>query len=448
MIGRSNSSNANKFYQQAIRSVENAFQPPDELCFVYVQHAFTPLIEHLDAVDHRFAGLIPKHSSASSNPQVLRQLEARFPGKIFSGITRHQLRNSEFTFHLLERITQGRPFVILEYGAYFAPVAAALCEHPVLGKQVAGFVEGTENGIAGSGDQKTLGYRDVAPLVAKPILSKSRSGIKSIMDLQIGPAIVAATRRLLQGTYLNRSREQLTGEIGVIGLGAIGQGVLRELDSLGCQPLVHDQNAIVMATLAHEGCRVSSLQTILARSDILFLNTGSCFLSENPELLNFIKDGCLLVLCTSGDVEAGIPQLIHAQHLIVEQSEKSDAIATYISSAGKRVRVLLGNDGVGQAPNMTTEDGSGSAANMMSDMEFYALGALLGSSQHNIQPGEICPSPSSVQQMIAADWLECLYPESLGKTDRSSIRTGELPAKLAAEPSGQQNQERQGYSYV
>jgi len=188
---------ATSFYKQAIQTLEDTLAPPDDLCFIYVQHAFTPLLEHLDAVNHRFAALIPKHSSASCNPQVLRQLEKRFPGRILSGITREQLRNEDFTFRLLHQITRGRPFAILEYGAYFAPVAEALSRDASLGKQLVGFVEGTENGIAGSCDRSTLGYREMAPRVAKPIVSKSKSGIKSIMDLQIGPAIVTATRSML-----------------------------------------------------------------------------------------------------------------------------------------------------------------------------------------------------------------------------------------------------------
>jgi hypothetical protein len=66
---------------------------------------------------------------------------------------------------------------------------------------------------------------------------------------------------------------------------------------------------------------------------------------------------------------------------------------------------------------MVVEDGSGSPANLMSDMEFYAAGAYLASSRHSFQPGTIHESPAMLQQLIMEEWLKVFYPHVLGTAD-------------------------------
>lgn len=400
-----------KFYNQTITQVDEFFNTSEDLCFVYVQHAFLSLIPHLDCLGDRLAALIPKASSSTSNRAVVKQLEARFPGKIFDKINRAQLHDEAFTLNLLKKVTRGRPFAILEYGAYFAPSAEAIANDPDLGPRLAGFIEGTENGIKGADDGSTIGYQHIAGNISKPILSKSRSRIKLIMDRDIGPAIVESSNNILrQSCKVEIEPSQLN--IGVVGLGSIGKGMLHYLGEQHIAPLVFDSDVAVMAELAHSQHATVPLETLLAKSDLIFLNTGSCFIAQQPELLEHLKEDAILVLCTSGDVEAGIPQLLAAEHIRLAEYQKCDNIATYKTRTNKSFQLMLGGDKIGQAPNLVVEKGSNSLANLMSDMEFYALGCHLGSNTAHLPTGCITDSPANVQDLIFHQWLQVFHPQS------------------------------------
>jgi S-adenosylhomocysteine hydrolase len=433
-----------RFYKSTIEAIEQETHPHPDLCFVFVQHAFLPSLEFFGAVNNRIAAIIPKGSSAKSNPQVVSELKRKFGHRVHDSINRQVLADPSFTIDWLKRVTAGRPFAILEYGGYFASTASAISHDAELGPRLVGFVEGTENGIKGSDDGQTTGYRGVVQSLAHPVISKSKSRIKSIMDIEIGPAIVYATDSIFRRN-LGCSLKHWSNSIGVIGLGSIGSGVLNTLIKDNRVPMVFDTDLSVMAELATRHNRVVSQETILQQSDVLFLNTGSCFLSNSPELLEYLKDYALLVLCTSGDVEAGIPQLLCNGDLVKIEVESNPEIAVFATRSGKKIRVLLASDGVGQAPNMSMQDGSSSPANLMSDMEFYAMGSYLSDRRRALDPARIHESPPELENIILSRWLnefhgDCLQPV----TDQS---TGEplLPYNPTgnATPSLQtQNQER------
>ncbi len=414
-----------RFYHRTIRKIHDTLNVPEDLCFVYVQHAFSPCINHLSCTGDRLAAIIPKGSSSRGNPDVVRTLNELFPGKVLSEVTRHHLTDASYAVQLLKDVTKGRPFAILEYGGYFAPSAVRIATDRYLGPKLVGFVEGTENGIKGSDDGLTPGYQQFASDIPCPVVSKSKSNIKRIMDLEIGPAIVESSDNLLRRSCGSRL-QHWRGTIGVIGLGSIGRGVLQFLRKYNCTPLVYDADPSVMAELAYQQNNIVSQRAILTQSDILFLNTGSCFLSQQPDLLSHLKENVILILCTSGEVEAGIPQLIEAGDLKHITSESSDDIAIYQTRSGKNVRVMLGNDHTGQAPNMIVEDGSGSPANLMSDMEFYALGAYLASAQNTLPANTISTSPAELQNLVLTEWLQEFYPASVDEnpaTGHSQIST-------------------------
>ncbi len=399
-----------KFYKQTIARVNEVCNTSDDLCFVYVQHAFSPLITHISCLQNRLAALIPKASSSTSNRGVVKQLEKEFPRRIYADINRGHLRNTDFTLNLLKHVTRGRPFAILEYGGYFAPSAEVIANDPELGPKLVGFVEGTENGIKGADDGSTIGYQQVAHKITKPIISKSKSRIKKIMDRDIGPAIVESCNNiLLQSIGYGVKATQLN--IGIIGLGSIGKGLLRHLNNDNIQPLVFDLDIAVMAELAHSHHSAVPQTTLLAKSDVVFLNTGSCFLAQQPELLNHIKENAILVLCTSGDVEAGIPQLIASKHIELVKCDLNNQVATYKTRQNKSIRIMLGGDSIGQAPNLVVESGSGSLANLMSDMEFYALGCHLASKGAQLPGGRISDSPLDIQNLIFEQWLQVFHPK-------------------------------------
>ncbi len=399
-----------KFYKQTIARVNEVCNTSDDLCFVYVQHAFSPLITHFSCLRNRLAALIPKASSSRSNRHVVKQLEDEFPRRVYADINRGHLRNTDFTLNLLKRVTHGRPFAILEYGGYFAPSAEAIANDPELGRKLVGFVEGTENGIKGAEDGSTIGYQQVARKVTKPIISKSKSRIKKIMDRDIGPAIIESCNTILHHS-IGIGIEATQSNIGIIGLGSIGKGLLRHLNNDNLKPLVFDLDLAVMAELAHSKHLAVPQETLLAKSDLVFLNTGSCFLAQQPELLRHIKENAILVLCTSGDIEAGIPQLIAAKQIQLVSGDANDHIATYKTRDNKSIRIMLGCDSIGQAPNLVVESGSGSLANLMSDMEFYALGCHLASNGTVLPGGCISDSPVAIQNLIIEQWLQVFHPE-------------------------------------
>lgn len=410
-----------RFYEQTLSSLERQYNPPEDTCYVLVQHAFSPSLHFFDCIKDKIAAIIPKRSSANSNPEIVTELQNKFPGRVHRNISRSTLQDPAFTTQFLREVTHGRPFIILEYGGYFAPAAQAISDDPLLKGTLKGFVEGTENGIKGSDDGSTIGYNDVAHLIMHPVVSKSRSKIKTIMDIEIGPAIVHATNEIFRRN-LGCTLKHYRGQIGVIGVGAIGNGILESLSKELVKPLVFDIDLAVMATLASHNDHVVNQQTILESSDVIFLNTGSCFLFESPALLNVIKNNAILVLCTSGDVEAGIPQLIADGYISIVDAESTTEIAVYKTLNGKRIRLVLGSDGVGQAPNMSLKDGSSSPANLMSDMEFCGIGHYLASSAFNLQPGKIHSSPTKVEDLILREWLREFHPQSIRHGSSNNIK--------------------------
>lgn len=399
------------FYEQSIARINEVYQTSHELCFVYVQHAFSPLIPHLSCLGDRLAAIIPKASSGAMNRSVVSQLEEHFPRRVFADINRNHLRNTDFTLNLLKRVTQGRPFAILEYGGYFAHSAEAITQDSELGPKLVGFVEGTKNGIKGADDGSTIGYGDVAHKIPKPIFSKSSSRIKNIMDQDIGPAIIDSCNNILTNC-LGKGLDSPHTTIGVVGVGSIGAGILRRLKNDNLNPLVFDLDIAVMAQLAHSQHLAVPQEVLLANSDVVFLNTGSCFLAQKPSLLKHVKENSILVLCTSGDVEAGIPQLVAAKHLELVERHQDKQIATYRTCSNKLIRIMLGGDGVGQAPNLAVNSGSGSLANLMSDMEFYALGCYLAKEGARFPNGCVQESPDGVQDLIIDQWLQVFHPNT------------------------------------
>ena len=146
-----------RFYRNTVEAIERETRPHPDLCFVFVQHAFLPSLNFFEAVNNRIAAIVPKGSSAKSNPQVVQQLKEKFGPRVHDTINRHKLANSNYTLEWLRRVTDDRPFAILEYGGYFAPSASSISLDATLGKNLVGFVEGTENGIKGSDDGQIKG---------------------------------------------------------------------------------------------------------------------------------------------------------------------------------------------------------------------------------------------------------------------------------------------------
>ncbi len=406
-----------QFYTNTLKSLKNSINAPEDLKLVMVQHAFAPIIDLYSALDDQIAAIIPKASSSTSNPQVVERMKEKFPGRVFDSISRKELQNSDFAIQFLREVTKGHPFVIVEYGAYFAPAAHAISNDPILASKLKGFVEGTENGIKGS-DDGAVGYEQVVASLDHWVISKSRSRIKGIMDMEIGPAILYATDRIFRDTF-GLSLKHFQGTFGVIGAGPIGKSILRGLRGDNIKPLVYDRDLAVMAGLCQLGERTTRQEQILANSDVLFLNTGSSFLSREPDLLNRMKDNVILVLSTSGDVEGGIPQLIEKNCLIRSPIGSDGNIASYITSSGKPIRLALGSDGIGQAPNTMLPEGSVSPANLMSDMEFVGAARYLGGMSNVPAPRVIEHLPENIENTILDEWMRFFgYRESLPAGNR------------------------------
>ena len=143
-------------------------------------------------------------------------------------------------------------------------------------------------------------------------------------------------------------------------------------------------------------------------------------------MLECLRDYVLLVLCTSGDVEAGIPQLLKNGHLLQIEAESNPDIAVFATPSGKKVRILLASDGIGRAPNMSMQDGSSSPANLMSDMEFYAMGSYLSGNRGQLAPARIHESPENLENIILGRWLSEFHGDCVSPLHQSDSQNADL----------------------
>jgi adenosylhomocysteinase len=184
------------------------------------------------------------------------------------------------------------PTIILEIGGYFAVILNEL--EQALGNNLIGIVEDTENGHRQYEQLKSLPC---------PVVSIARSDLKKAEDSLIGNACLFSTEKIIRETgYIIEGRRAL-----VLGFGKIGRGLAQALARRNCHVDVNDSNPIKLTEAISEGFYIPEKTESLKNADIIFGTTGKTSISE--EEYRYIKNGAILVSCSSKDVEFDLPFL-------------------------------------------------------------------------------------------------------------------------------------------
>lgn len=227
--------------------------------------------------------IIPKKNSINEN------LLEHYPKEKILPITRDTLNIVEVIRPVLEKIPHENNLVILDIGGYFSVIANDIKK--ILGERFLGIIEDTENG-----HQKYLFQH---PLEC-PVVSVARSPLKSNEDHLVGQAVVFSTESLLreQGILINNK------QVGIIGFGKIGNGIVSSLHDKGCDVSIYDTDPVTMVLAYSKGNKVTKKIKIIEESDIVFCATGK--LSLKGEEFKLLKNGSFVASVTSSDDEMDI----------------------------------------------------------------------------------------------------------------------------------------------
>lgn len=183
----------------------------------------------------------------------------------------------------------GRPVVVQEVGGYLAAFAETLNESA----NFLGVVEDTNNGH--------WRYAETDQRLQFPVLSIARSPIKAIEDSQIGDAVVHSIDCIMR-EQLHRVTKGINAL--VIGYGKIGSSCAEALSRRGMHTAVFDSNPIKLVSARAAGCKVASLNRLLAEADLVVGATGHC--SLNSSSFSYLKDGAVLASASSRQIEFDI----------------------------------------------------------------------------------------------------------------------------------------------
>lgn len=113
--------------------------------------------------------------------------------------------------------------------------------------------------------------------------------------------------------------------VGIIGIGKIGNGILSSLKSKTSQVSIFDINPVSLVIAHSRGAKVDHKLNVIKSADILFLATGNLSLKEEDYI--YIKNGCFLFSVTSSDDEIDISWL--------ENKYKVELVSKYIKKYEK-----------------------------------------------------------------------------------------------------------------
>ncbi len=181
------------------------------------------------------------------------------------------------------------PLILIEIGGYFSSILDDLQKK--LSCQLLGVIEDTE---AGHRRYESSAKRQQLPC---PVISVARSVLKAPEDFLVGPSCLYSTERILrtQGIPIN-GKQSLT-----LGFGKIGRGVAHSLLKHHCSTSVYDTDPVKRIIALSEGFCTPDRELSISHADIIFGATGNNSISKKD--FNLIKNGTLLVSCSSKDIE-------------------------------------------------------------------------------------------------------------------------------------------------
>jgi len=289
---------------------DNFLQNNIDICkkisIICVSHLIDTGIPYIRTIDNFFdlQTIIPKQKSINKN------LINYYPKEKILNIDREGINN---TPEKIEEILDNRPkenkIVLLDIGGYFSQIGNRLKAR--YGDYFLGIIEDTENGY-----QKYLKQSMTYPLV-----SVARSSLKENEDYLVGQAVVFSAEYLLreQGILINNQN------VGIIGIGKIGNGILSSLKSKTSQVSIFDINPVSLVIVYSRGAKIDNKLNVIKSADILFLATGN--LSLKNEDYKYIKNGCFIFSVTSSDDEIDISWL--------EQKYDVEFVSKYIKKYEK-----------------------------------------------------------------------------------------------------------------
>ncbi len=188
---------------------------------------------------------------------------------------------------ILSNIVRDTPLIILEIGGYFAPVIKSLQQ--ALNGNLLGAVEDTEAGHRQ--------YEKIADQLTCPVVSVARSNLKETEDFLVGASCLYSTEKMLRSVGLPiEGKQSLT-----LGFGKIGRGISHALLRHHCPVSVYDLDPVRRIGALSEGFQVPDKAYAFKNAEIIYGTTGKC--SVGGDDFQLVKDGALLVSCSSKDVE-------------------------------------------------------------------------------------------------------------------------------------------------
>lgn len=338
-----------------------------------VTHCLADRPEFIDAVSRLVSSVKIVAIPYSIHEPTIKALSLRYSVSTPSMVELHDV---EFLRDLLECLPNDGPIVIAEIGGYFAPLIANMPEG--LQHRVLGVIEDTE-----AGHRRYLAVRDSLRCA---VVSVARSPLKEPEDSLVGASCVFSVERIVRdlGTVLDAQ------QCLVIGYGKVGRGLANHLRDRRLPVSVYDSDPVRRVCALSEGFLVPHRNASITGADIIFGATGN--LSMNGNDVSLIRDGALLVSCSSRTQEFDLLSLRAAVKSEVGSSvfEKlsNESKTFYIASGGYPINF---RDGAVIGPALSLVQ-----AEILAGISMMANGPPA--------PG-IHSVPTSVQQMIAEQWL-------------------------------------------
>lgn len=267
------------------------FVPKINVQFIMLTHVLEDRPELLSAINDIAPISLLIAVPYSIHQPTLTQLQQKY--KVATPELK-QLYDKDYLVALItHNIDDKLPTIILEIGGYFAPALQTLQQ--ALPSKLLGVVEDTEAGHRA--------YERIAQDLPCPVISVARSALKETEDALVGPSCLYSTEKIFRGSgFPIDGKRSLT-----LGFGKVGRGLAHALQKRYCPVSIYDINPIRRINALSEGFQIPDRKAALKNAEIIYGATGTC--SVKGEDFRLIKNGALLVSCSSKDIEFDLPYL-------------------------------------------------------------------------------------------------------------------------------------------
>jgi adenosylhomocysteinase len=285
------------------------FSKTKNISVVVVCHLIDTGIAYIKTLDKYYSleYIIPKPNSINND------LLNFFPSEKIVNLKREDIQTPQF-LDLIAKIPKANKFIFLDIGGYFSNISTKIKD--IYGDRFIGVIEDTENG-----HQKYL-RQDLN----YPLISVARSLLKDNEDHLVGQSVVFSMEAILreQGILLNNK------QIGIIGIGKIGDGIVSTLKSKSSKITIFDINPVRLVIAHAKGNNICNKLEVIQNSQIIFCATGNLSLKDDD--FKYLKNGTFVASVTSSDDEMDLDWL--------EKNYTQEKIAQYITKYEKNGHYL------------------------------------------------------------------------------------------------------------